>query len=110
MNNTTRHQLTLFDPCPVVKPLPPFDGQTFDYDQDFERLEGAMRRVAHLMSDGRERTLAEIARACGCTESGASARLRDLRKEKFQAYFGKLNVDRRRLDGGLWAYKVTKGE
>jgi len=85
---------------------PSFDGTTFDFDQDFVRLKCALERVAHLMQDGRPRTLKQIAVACGCSEAGASARLRDLRKSKFQAVFGKADVNSERFEGGLWKYQV----
>lgn len=36
-------------------------------------------KVARLMADGAERTIVEIAEAVGCTQTAASARLRELR-------------------------------
>ncbi|HEX6038881.1 hypothetical protein [Longimicrobium sp.] len=43
------------------------------------------------MADGKWRTVPELAVLAGCTEAGASARLRDLRKPKF----GRFTVERR---------------
>ena len=85
---------------------PRFDGQTFDYSQDMERLTSALQRVAKLMSDEKPRTLAQIAIAAGCSEAGASARIRDLRKPKFQMIYGVNEVCSERLDGGLWLYQI----
>lgn len=85
-----------------------FDGDTFDPARDGARLSGQLARVMALMADGRWRTLAEIAAACGCSEASASARLRDARKSKFGGY----RVDRQRVAGarGLWKYRlVTEG-
>ena len=96
------NQPTFFD-------IPPtFDGTTFDYAQDFDRLATALDRVAHLMRDGRPRTLGDIASACGCSEAGASARLRDLRKPKFQRIYKVADVISKRHDGGLWKYQVIR--
>jgi hypothetical protein len=102
-----RDQPSLFDQ-PPAKPLPEFDGQTFDYDQDFNRLSNNLHKVAHLMIDGRKRTLHQIAAACGCGEAGASARLRDLRKPKFQEFFGRIRVEKELLQEGVWLYWIEK--
>lgn len=80
-----------------------FDGPTFDQEQDGGRLSGQLERVRLLMADGAWRTLAEIAEAVGGSEAGVSARLRDLRKQRF----GGRTVERKRIDGGLWAYAVA---
>ena len=89
---------------------PTFDGVTFDYSQDFERLTRQLDKVAHLMRDGQKRTLRQIASRCGCSESGASARLRDLRKLKFQAVYGSMTVQRERTEegGGLFVYWIER--
>lgn len=59
-----------------------FDGATV-LGIDTPRLAGQLAKVYTLMSDGRFRTLAQIAVVAGCLETSASARLRDLRKTKF---------------------------
>jgi hypothetical protein len=69
-----------------------FDGRTYDPAHDQERLNTQLWRVFSLMRDGEWRTLGEIAAAIGGSEAGVSARLRDLRKERF----GRHQVERRR--------------
>ena len=83
-----------------------FDGQTYNPKKDGKRLETALFNVANLMSDEHWRTLESIATKAKCSEAGASARLRDLRKDKF----GSHTVERRRVKGadGLWEYRVFK--
>ncbi len=83
---------------------PKFDGETVE-KQDEPRLRRQLGSVQQLMSDGRWRGLAEIASHVGCSEASASARLRDLRKEKFGGYV----VERQRLrDGsGLFFYRLV---
>lgn len=89
---------------------PKFDGKTFDADLDGERLATAMDRVYCLMIDGQWRTLPEISSKCGCSEAGASARLRDLRKEQFQADYPNAGVEsRRKKDAdGVWEYRMLR--
>lgn len=79
-----------------------FDGLTYDPAQDRDRLSTQYARVFALMRDGRWRTLGEIQAAVGGSEAGVSARLRDARK----ARFGGHKVERRRVDGGLWSYRL----
>ena len=85
-----------------------FDGVTFDWAKDSERLTSQLSRVYHFMLCGGWRTLGEIRALCGGSESGGSARLRDLRKDRF----GKFTIERRRctegLDCGLWEYRMEK--
>ena len=69
---------------------------------DQRRLNTALGRVEAFMADFQWRILAEIAEACDCSEAGASARLRDLRKRKF----GNHQVDARRRTQGVWEYRV----
>lgn len=83
-----------------------FDGITFSPALDGPRLETALGRVQALMRDGRWRTLDEVARAAGCSQAGASARLRDLRKLRFGGY----TIERRRRgdpSAGLWEYRMA---
>jgi hypothetical protein len=49
-------------------------------------------RVKALMLDGRWRSGPEIARIVGCSDSCATARVRDLRKEKYGSYEVKREV------------------
>lgn len=84
-----------------------FDGDTYDEELDGQRLGTQLYHVRKLMSDARWRTLPEICAKIGCTQTSASARLRDLRKSKF----GSWEVDRRRRKGqeksGVWEYRLT---
>lgn len=83
----------------------PFDGETIKPEADQERLNAQTLRVFTVMRDQEWRTLSEIAAASGDPEASISARLRDLRKEKF----GKYVVERRRRGEekrGLHEYRV----
>jgi hypothetical protein len=80
-----------------------FDGASYAPEHDLERLRSQFERVRTLMADGHWRTLDTIKASCGGTDASISARLRDLRKPRF----GALNVERRRIAGGLWEYRVT---
>lgn len=85
---------------------PDFDGATYEPPLDRQRLGTLFERVRTLMLDGAWRTLSDIQYQCGGSEASVSARLRDLRKEKFGAY----NVERRRVAGGLFAYRIQQGQ
>lgn len=87
----------------TVSPLPQFDGITYEPEHDETRLATQLARVTRLMADGQFRTLAQIARAVGGSEASVSARLRDLRKPRFGAF----QVERRRVEGGLFEYRVV---
>jgi len=67
---------------------------------DEARLTGQLAKVKALMSDRNWRTLAVISAITGASEASASARLRQLRSQGYQ-------VDRRRVRGGLFEYRVT---
>ena len=93
----------------ISQPAFVFDGVTYDPALDADRLRILLGRVYAFMRDGEWRTLAEIAAACGGTEASVSARLRDLRKERFGAYA----VERRRVgqpDRGLFEYRLDVRE
>lgn len=87
--------------------LPNFDGKTYDKKLDHERLGTSLGRVWMLMRDGNRRTLSQIAEAVGCSEAGASARLRDLRKSKFSEQLPTDSVSSERGEGGLWWYWIV---
>lgn len=83
------------------------DGGTYRPDADRLRLNAQGQRVLDLMSDGRWRTLAEIADATGDPQPSVSARLRDLRKPKF----GGFTIERRQRDPdlpGLHEYRLAR--
>lgn len=91
---------------------PPFDGATYDAEIDGARLGSQLERVRDLMLDGTWRTIPEIRNAVRrpdelMSEASISARLRDLRKEKFGGYV----VEHRRVrESGLWEYRVLPPE
>lgn len=80
-----------------------FDGATFDSDLDGGRLSRQIVRVRNLMLDQKWRTLAEIEAMTGFPQASISARLRDLRKERFGMF---IVERRRRKEGGTWEYRV----
>lgn len=79
-----------------------FDGATFEPALDQARLTRQHARVLACMSDHAWRSLDDIARATGDPPASVSARLRDLRKARFGGYL----VERRRVAGGLFHYRV----
>lgn len=72
--------------------------------EDTARIATQTARVRALMLDGEWRTIADVAHACGASEPGASARLRDLRKFPYH-----YRVERRRVRDvpGLYEYRVS---
>lgn len=80
-----------------------FEGASYSPNLDKLRLASTQARVLHLMADGRWRTLREIAESCRTSEAGASARLRDFRKPRY----GAQTVERERLKGGVWRYRLV---
>ena len=102
---TAASQLTLI---PEFTPAPVFDGATYQPAQDGARLSSQLHATRELMLDHEWRNLAQIALALRkhglhVTEASISARLRDLRK----ARFGGFDVERRRLIGGLFEYRIA---
>ncbi len=89
----------------ACQPKTQFDGNTFDEPRDGDRLRIQLWKTRHVMSDGRWRTLAELAAEVGAPEPSVSARLRDLRKSKF----GSLTIDREYVRDGLWKYRWNRG-
>ena len=58
------------------------------------------------MSDGNWRSLRAIENETGYPQASVSARLRDFRKAKFGGH----TVERKRIEGGLFVYRlITKG-
>lgn len=80
-----------------------FDGKTYDHQRDSSRLGEQMRAVFELMKDGKERTLLEISHGTGAPESSVSARLRDLRKQRFGGH----TVHRQYIRSGLFSYRLV---
>ncbi len=79
-----------------------FDGLTYQPKLDKVRLTSQLKRVYDVLSDGRWHTLHGISVRAEAPESSCSARLRDLRKDKF----GLHTVDRKRGLNGLFYYKL----
>ena len=80
------------------------DGETYDRSRDLSRLNGQAADVYSYMSHGEWRTLKDISEATGHPEASVSARLRDMRKDKF----GGFNVERRYIARGLYQYRLGK--
>lgn len=95
---------SLFDWTP---PSLDFDGKTYEAAFDENRLGRQLRAVYGAMKDGMWRTLEELESATHCPQASVSARLRDLRKEKFGGF-----VVERRSRGerarGLFEYRLTR--
>jgi hypothetical protein len=92
----------------IVRPALPcasFDGETFCAAADGRRLSRQLRTIFDTMKDGHWRSPEEIEAVTGVGWASASARLRDLRKEKFGAF----RVHRQRrgdAERGLFEYRV----
>lgn len=83
-----------------------FDGRTYDAAHDEKRLTTQLKGVLEELRAGGWRTLAQLAAAVGGSEAGVSARLRDLRKQKF----GSHDIEGRRVAGGLWEYRLRRSD
>ena len=85
-----------------------FDGETYEPSHDRQRLTGQIAAVWQAMMDGRWHTLDELCRTTGySSQASISARLRDLRKDRFGAH----EVERRRRGepgDGLFEYRIAK--
>lgn len=71
--------------------------------EDKSRLGAQLAKVRALTAEGQWWTLAALAKAAGCSEASASARLRDLRKPRNGGH----TVERERVEGGLFRYRVV---
>lgn len=86
---------------------PHFDGATYEPELDQSRLSTLLARVHARMTDGNWHTLADLARTCHGSEASVSARLRDLRKDRFGAH----DIRRRRTDtDGLFEYAMLSNK
>lgn len=79
-----------------------FGGATYEAEFDHTRLTQQLKDVFDLMKDGRWRTLPEIADNIKHPTQSISARLRDLRKDKYGAH----TVERERHGNGLFQYRL----
>jgi hypothetical protein len=85
---------------------PRFSGPCFDPRFDQDRLTKQIGRVYNVMSDGKWRTLRELAAETGDPEASCSAQIRHLRRARFGAY----TVDRRTRGDrsqGLYEYRLV---
>jgi hypothetical protein len=89
-----------------------FDGETYDHSRDYPRLNYQLHRVFRAMRDGQWYTLKQLATLSWSPEASVSARIRDLRKEKF----GGFTIQTRRAGSALghttnphWQYRLADG-
>lgn len=86
-----------------------FDGETYEPSTDKARLTGQLKAVYNVMSDGEWRSLIQISQLAGMKlnkyvpDSSASARLRDLRKDKFGGY----EIERKSMGNGIFHYRMV---
>lgn len=79
------------------------DGETYNPEFDYDRLNKQMKTIWRVVNDGKWHTLPEVEERTGVTSASAGARIRDLRK----ARFGRHDVQRKYLGDGLYAYRVA---
>ncbi len=84
-----------------------FDGKTYNPTLDKNRLSSQLHDVFNLMRDGEWRSLREISEKLGAPETSVSARLRDIRKDRFAPSF---TTESRRVKDGFWLYRVVKDD
>jgi len=82
------------------------DGRTYSPVRDRVRLNAQTQRVYDVMIDGVWRTLRDIERMTDDPQASISARLRDLRKQKFGGH----TINRVYVTRGLFKYQMIKGE
>ena len=86
-----------------------FDGKTYEPQHDKVRLNRQLSIVWNVMKAGHWMTLARLASLTKQPEASVSARLRDLRKDRF----GSHTVERRRrgaASDGLWEYRLIPSQ
>jgi len=86
----------------IVPTSATFDGATIEPARDHDRLRAQLHRVLNAVSDHEWRTLHQISAITGDPEASVSARLRDLRKDKFGGY----TIERQYAGEGLWEYRL----
>lgn len=72
------------------------------HPDDVQRLETQLARVRACLADGQWWTLSALRGVCGGSDAGVSARVRDLRKERFGGFV----IERRRLRNGVQQYRM----
>ncbi len=84
-----------------------FYGSTYIPELDYKRLSSQLKRFHDLMIDGQWRTLRSIAEAIQGSETGVSARFRDLKKPiKDGGKFGYIGNTRRTSIPGVFEYQI----
>lgn len=83
-----------------------FDGADYNRARDDARLTGQILRVWNCVSDGKWRTLKQIAQETGDPEASVSAQLRHLRKPRFGGY----TIEREYIANGLYKYRLIPKE
>jgi len=86
----------------IVPTSATFDGETIEPARDHDRLRAQLHRVLNAISDHEWLTLHQISAITGDPEASVSARLRDLRKDKFGGY----TIERQYAGEGLWEYRL----
>ena len=80
-----------------------FDGRTFVQSRDGERLGAQMAAVLETMRDGDWWTLTALSAVTGAPEASVSARIRDLKKERFGGHV----IEREYVRRGLHRYRLA---
>lgn len=79
-----------------------FDGSDIVHNRDASRLTDQLGRIKYLMTDGKWRTLQEIANITGDPPASVSAQLRNLRKVRFGSHI----IEKQYLGNGLFHYRL----
>ena len=80
-----------------------FDGADYQPERDNVRLGTQLQRVKDVIKDGQWYTVKSISMITGDPETSVSAQVRNLRKKRF----GKYIIDCKRLDNGLYQYRMA---
>lgn len=91
-----------YDELPRPAPAKAFDGKTYEPKRDHERLSGQLLRVFNAMKTGGWWTIPRLAEEVNGSPQAVSARIRDLRKEKYGGHI----VIRESVSGGLFRYRL----
>ena len=83
-----------------------FEGKTFDAVLDGPRLSSQLERVKAVLKNGQWITLRMLAHAVGGSEASVSARIRDMRKEKFGGFHIERRRDPKDPSSGVWQYRL----
>ena len=83
-----------------------FDGDTYNRERDYDRLNKQQKEIFDIVIDGEWRTLSELEYLTDYRHppQSISARLRDFRKKKFGGFL----VERKYIINGIHSYRVLK--